>query len=665
MADKFSYVDSSGQKYEAKDTPANRLNVVKQGYKVDESILRTVGEVARGAESAYPDWTLAIPTTWVPRLLMKGVAAATGAPADEDLPKYKGPESGKLVYLDTDGAQHEAKDTPGNRAKITEQGYKIPTAEELRVINDPAYSGARGAVKTYVANAQNEYLFGLPAMAADKGLLPEGTFSPALQDKNLRQALEKENPTAEKLGMVAGTVANLLTPGLNFGGEAGLAAKAGARATNVAARLGVSGESALGRVVLGAAEHAGRGAVYAAPRAGGALVINEDPKAAGEILLAGVGIGALLGGGGQIGKMAAARGSQAATSAVEKFVEKSGGIEAANAAVREKVVDTVANKVIGSSLKLAGVAKGGPIGYVAAEAAQSVLGPTVKKAVERAYDDPRVQKMITTLASGIGRGIQTLPEVLPRIGDAAAGPVENTSINAVGRLLGKSDDPKATPQERYAKASGEITKLATDPQRLTNRIGTLAAGLEGMDPRAVQSFSTQMTNAVDYIFSTLPRTPGSDPSRPFAPKLPWEVDSNEMAKLNRRLDAAIDPVGTVRRELARGTLTKEHVETLDKLYPKLTEEMRSQILQKAVTKDAPVLSRSQRQQLSVFLGGDLDKSSEPAKVQAYQGVYAQRAEAAANPQAPARGSRLSRLEAQKLPTVMTTAQAAAQRNSRT
>lgn len=665
MADKFSYVDSSGQKYEAKDTPANRLAVVKQGYKVDESILRTVGEVARGAEAAYPDWTMAIPTTWVPRLLLKGVGAATGAPADEDLPKYKGPEPGKLVYLDSEGAQHEAKDTPGNRSKLTEQGYKIPTAEELRVINDPAYSGVRGAVKTYVANTQNEYLFGLPAMAADRGLLPEGTFSPALQDKNLRLALEKENPTAEKLGMVAGTVANLLTPGLNLGGEAGLAAKAGARATNVAARLGVTGESALGRVVLGAAEHAGRGAAYATPRAAGALVINEDPKAAGEILLAGVGIGALLGGGGQVGKMAAIRGSQAATSAAEKFVERAGGVEAANAKVREAVVDTVADKIVGTGLKMTGVVKGGPVGYVAGEAANRVIGPVVKRGLERAYDDPRVQKMITTLASSIGRGIQTLPEVLPKIGAEAAGPVESTSINAVGRLLGKSDDPKTSPQERYAKAAGEISKLATDPQHLSTRIGVLTAGLEGMDPRAVQSFSTQMTNAVDYIFSTLPRTPGTDTSQPFAPKLPWEADSAEMAKLNRRLDAAIDPIGTVRKELLRGTLTKEHVEALDKLYPKLTEEMRSQILQKATQKDAPELTRAQRMQLAVFLGGNLERSTEPAKVQAYQGVYAQRAEGGTNPQAPARGSRLGRLESQKLPTVMTTAQAMAQRNSRT
>jgi len=526
--------------------------------------------------------------------------------------------------------------------------------------------GARGAVKTYVANAQNEYLFGLPAMAADRGLLPEGTFSPALQDKNLRQALEKENPTAEKLGMVAGTVANLLTPGLNMGGVAGKGARI-AEAGLV--RAGIVGAEEAARtvgqkVLTGAAREGAKGAAYALPRATGALVINEDPQAAGEILLAGVGIGALLGGGGQIGKVAAIRRAEGLTAAAEKFVEKSGGVEAANAAVRERVVDAIANKAIGTGLKLAGVAKGGPIGYVAAEAAQGVVGPTVRNVVGRIYDDPRVQKMITSVASNIGRGIEKLPEVLPRIGEAASMPVESSATNAVGRLIGKQADSKLTPQEKFTKASSEITRLATDPQHLTNRIGELSAGLEGMDPRAVQQFSTQMTNAVDYIFSTLPKDPRNQ-NVPFSQRLPWEVDSAEMRKLDRRLQAAMDPIGTVRHELLRGTLSREHVETIEKLYPKLTEEMRSQVLKESVGKKPPELTRSQRAQLALFLGGNLDRSTEPAKVQAYQDVYAQRAgESQAPTNTRASGSRLGRLESSKLPTVMTVTQAMAQRNSR-
>ena len=48
----FTYKDSDGKEFSAKDTAENRASVKNQGYEISEGIGKTISEGARGIEEA-------------------------------------------------------------------------------------------------------------------------------------------------------------------------------------------------------------------------------------------------------------------------------------------------------------------------------------------------------------------------------------------------------------------------------------------------------------------------------------------------------------------------------------------------------------------------------------------------------------------------------------
>lgn len=219
---KFTAIDSKGQKFEVDDT-----------LKVDESILRTVGEAARGLEETMGAHAVTEynPLMWIPRVGLKAVAAATDARPSEELQKEQAElNKGKFAVVDREGSVFHVDDTEANRKAVLEQGYKVPGPAELAALTNPAFQGARGAGRAYLESVGNEMLFGLPEMA-DKETA-----------ENLA-ALRLAHPTATTAGSVAGFAAGTATPGLNMGGAAG---KGASWAERGLAKIGIEAGESLG-----------------------------------------------------------------------------------------------------------------------------------------------------------------------------------------------------------------------------------------------------------------------------------------------------------------------------------------------------------------------------------------------------------------------------------
>jgi hypothetical protein len=58
-----------------------------------------------------------------------------------------------------------------------------------------------------------------------------------------------------------------------------------------------------------------------------------------------------------------------------------------------------------------------------------------------------------------------------------------------------------------------------------------------------------------------------------------EPSPHEWAQWAKRLDTVQDPIGTIQAAVQNGTLSKEHIETLDMLYPNIAKQLRMNILQ--------------------------------------------------------------------------------------
>lgn len=704
MADgKITIVGNDGSKFQADDTLQNRQLASVRGYKVDDGVLRTVGEAARGAESAMPDWTLAIPTTWAPRLLLKGVAAVGGAKSDEELTaeyrKEKASSPDNIVVQGPDGQRFMAADTKENRALADQRGYAILSAEQQRVLEDPTLMGTRGAIKTYAANVQNEYLFGLPGMAANRGLLPEGSMSETLTNPRLRAALNEQNPTAAGIGMAAGTVANLLTPGLNLGGAEALLAKGGARVLErfgiEAAELGAT--SLVGKVAQGAVKEADRGALYSAPRAAGTYVLNDDPRAAGEIMLTGIGVGALLGGGGALGREAAGKIGVAQARLTQKLADRAAadeaelalqklrtGEKAAEGAVekrahpllreqvdraKEGLKDWVADKVIMGGAAGIGGLVGGPVG-AAIGAGLGYGGKAAYKAGKELLTNPQARIWASNVLDDVFlvtgpvlRNIAAGESALNRAGSAAV-------PYAVGAAIRLGADPKSSKEQQWQHVQSTVTSLATNPELRSQRIGALAA--QAPDDGAGAHAAMAANNAIDFLFEKLPKNPNAE--APFQRSRPWAPSDADFSRYGRTLEATVDPLGAVKRNLAAGTLAREHVEALGRVYPAILEELRAQVLARGADPKAPELNKAQRDQVAVLMGSSIEQRTQPAKVAAYQDVYRQKAgapPAAAQttdqqlaPEPKPRLKMGANVNIRGLPTAQTTSQALAGRAAR-
>jgi len=264
----FTYEDSAGKEFTAKDTADNRVAVENQGYTIKESLSKTITEAARGADEVMGDHIISKynPAMLIPRGLMKGIASLGDARTNEEI------RADKLIYSDSSGKEFTAKNTPENIKSLSEQGYKI---------HDLTTEGARGMASAFGEQSQNQYLLGIPHM----------TDTP--EEKARHNALAEANPGMNIAGGIVGFGAGMATPGLNMVKGARLAEQGvvrGLEALGVEAGAGLASKAA-----VTVAKEAAAGAVYSAPRALAEATLNENPKAAAEHLGVGIGIGVLFG----------------------------------------------------------------------------------------------------------------------------------------------------------------------------------------------------------------------------------------------------------------------------------------------------------------------------------------------------------------------------------
>lgn len=605
---KITISDPAGGSFSADDTTVNRQLAAERGYTIDESLVHTIGEVARGVNESLPGW---LPTTIIPKAIAGAAADAAGskptAELEAEATKARG---GKVTFRTTDGDTFSADDTKANRELAKQRGY---TPADY----NPGVDGVRGATKAFAGNAQNEYLFGLPAMAVDAGVLPAGAL-PAIGSKAERDTLNEAHPVAAGLGGTAGVIAGMLTPGLGLGGAA---VKADAYAVG---KLGVEATSVAGRVVGSAA----RGATYAAPRAAGELVFEGDPLGAGETLLAGAGVGALFGGGSAVGKRVvrgAGKAADVAASKAEVALEARAGRLAAEAEspVERTLVDKAkgytVDKGISKGIPMLGGAAGGlvggPVGAAVGYGAGKVVAGGINAARKLADHPEHVVKAIgygRSAAGFVGKHLDSIEGALNKLGDGIARSTSVESFNSMARFVGMSEDE--SKHKQYEAVRDKLADYTSNPQKRAEKLGQLASEFEGLHPEAVQGMTARYDNAIGYLHGVMPK----DPTTPelFTPST-WKPSDNQLREYERRMQVAMDPFSVV-RELQAGTLTKEHVEALDTVYPSIAGELRKRVLMTAAKPNAPKLSgRHAKTQLALLMGT-------PAKAtSSYQSFYTQ------------------------------------------
>jgi hypothetical protein len=128
----------------------------------------------------------------------------------------------------------------------------------------------------------------------------------------------------------------------------------------------------------------------------------------------------------------------------------------------------------------------------------------------------------------------------------------------------------------------------------------------------------QVFNAVEFLKSKMP----TDPSTRFE-VIPLEKDyiipPAQRSKFERYVESINDPAGTIAK-LADGTLTAEHVEALQAVYPSLYAETQRTVLE--MLSEKPRMTFKQKVQLGLFMQVPTMPAYDPTVFASIQGQYA-------------------------------------------
>lgn len=181
--------------------------------------------------------------------------------------------------------------------------------------------------------------------------------------------------------------------------------------------------------------------------------------------------------------------------------------------------------------------------------------------------------------------------------------------------LPKEELPRQKALAAYNLWSGRLNQLSNS-DILQEHLDQSTSRLTDAAPNTRQALQLKIQNAIGFLDSKLPRNPSEDPDMLFKRK--WEPNDQDLFKFNKYAKYTEDP-WLVFRDMDKGELSPEGVETLKTVYPLMYDKMRELLIDKlSNNQDIPY---SRRLQIGMLLGQPVDVGMSPNKVLALQSSY--------------------------------------------
>lgn len=434
----------------------------------------------------------------------------------------------------------------------------------------------------------DEGLGGLPHVIARLSGAAGGTATPE------QAKVEDESVDQHPAVRTGASIAAAVGPAL-WGDVAGLGAGASTLIKGGEGLATAGLPTLAAKVGAGAAEHAIRGLISSAPQVIGEAA-DGDYKRAAETLAFSTAIPALLG-------AAAPVAGAAATGAKDAYV----------AALNNDAAPTIAAKLAKYGSKGAVIAGSHLIPVPGAGWAGLYAA---RNAGEKLAD--HVGLNAGPVLSGLARWGE---EGFDAIGQALSD--HSDMLARVPTALGSIAEADASPTKVTDREAGDVarqaTQLLSNPQTMLQHTSELVSPLNtGAGSQAVTlQLQDRIHNAAQYMSDQAPR-PMSPPG-PFT-KQSWQPDPQALQAYKRKVEVLNDP-GIVIDRLLDGTLTSDHVDAMQHLWPQVYEDIQHAVQEAGASPNAPQLGYAQRQKLGTLLGSPLDRTSVPANAQQLQASF--------------------------------------------
>lgn len=270
---------------------------------------------------------------------------------------------------------------------------------------------------------------------------------------------------------------------------------------------------------------------------------------------------------------------------------------------------------------------GGALGGLLGVASQAVTDPA--RSMLRLA---QVERLMERADSRMGKAVVGFIKKLT--GEGA----ETATKKEASTLAGASSFPE--------KAKSIAQAASLPPEELARAMTNATHGAGEVGPRFSDALISTATRGVYFLSEKLPQPPPKEPMD-FAKNRGWQANTQQIATWMRYYKAVQDPLSVV-EDFKNGRLSPEGVEVLEKVFPKLYEDIRTRVTQE-VMNNPREYSRQEKIGLSLLLGQNLDSGLDPKRIQRSQAVYAAAKEAAANPK-PRPSGRSNNLASKQLET---------------
>ncbi len=224
----------------------------------------------------------------------------------------------------------------------------------------------------------------------------------------------------------------------------------------------------------------------------------------------------------------------------------------------------------------------------------------------------------------VANKLDMIPEAMNTMTKKVLPKAESTSLYALNRLLGDNGSTKKSSVEDRAQQIEELNKKASvwaaNPDAFLQKVSQITRPLaDGGAPQIALSTQVKYNQALGYLFQQMPKPPR--PKSPFSYQYKWKPSDYELSAYEQKVQAVLDPF-SVFGELKKGTLTKNHIQALKAVYPRIYGTMKDR-MQNHILKNPMVVPYNNRAKLSLIMESPMDVSFEPKKMLGYQETWSQ------------------------------------------
>lgn len=175
-------------------------------------------------------------------------------------------------------------------------------------------------------------------------------------------------------------------------------------------------------------------------------------------------------------------------------------------------------------------------------------------------------------------------------------------------------------QENFAKAASSIKRIAPNQDALAENLSKATQHINAHAPKVSAGIASKASNGVAFLESKLPK--GSIDPYSLTPSLDkFKVSDAEAAKFMRYYKAVTEPMSAM-RSLKEGHISKEEVEALQAVYPKLYQQITTEILRQVADKKSKI-DYQKRLALGTMLGIQTDVTMSHAVLKSSADTYKQ------------------------------------------